>query len=96
MKSGALVLVMALVSVAACDTSGKQATSPTEPAAAARETAVADRSTKAPSGNASSTTCAAYQQRLDAHQATLERFPGDEAATEAVATYTSLIADACS
>ena len=102
MKYAALFsLIVPLVFAAACTQAGDQQGSPTEPtaaasAAASSSSAAADRSLKAARAPASSTTCAAYEERLDAHQLTLERFPGDETATEAVATYASLIADACS
>ncbi len=92
MRSGALVLVFALLSATACDSPANPAVGPTEPTASHAK-AVPDGPLK--EAVATSTTCSAYQERLDAHQATLKRFPGDQAATEAVATYTSLIADAC-
>lgn len=97
MKFGAFVLVLALGSLAACDSPARHAASPTEPAAASSSAAAAaaDRSIEAPRSTASSTTCGAYQERLAVHQATLEHEPGDQAAAEAVVTYTSLIADAC-
>ena len=102
MKCSALFsLIVPLVLAAACTQAGDQQGSLTEPtavasAAAPSSSAAVDRSLKAARANASSTTCSAYQERLEAHQLTLERFPGDETATEAVATYASLIADACS
>ena len=102
MKLSTFLPLLALLVAVGCDTSSNHATSLTEPtavasaAASSASAAAAQASLKAARAPASSTTCAAYQERLDAHQRTLERFPGDEAATEAVATYASLIADACS
>ena len=95
MKYSALFsLIVPLGFAAACTQGSDQTASPTEPVVSQ---AKATPSVKLEEAAAPiSTTCSAYQERLDAHQATLERVPGDEAAIEAVATYTSLIADACS
>jgi hypothetical protein len=95
MKCSALFsLMIPLVFAAACTQGSDQKASPTEPTAAV--SASAEQQLGGGAAEDVSSVCEAYQERLDTHRATLEHFPHDEAATEAVATYTSLLADACS